>query len=303
MMRELAIFPLLFLLLAMPALALDIPNYKDKYVNDYAGVLTPDQIGELRALFSTVDAQTTAEVTVLTVHTVSPVDMSTYAQEVFDKWGIGKADKDNGLLILYANDTQKIWVATGYGLEGILPDSKVGRILDETFVPARANNDSTGGIVRASHAYADVIVQNADEVMSGKAGGTNITIGHVLSVAFILAFAILPTALMIYFSYNNKHPKCPYCGGRADAIKTEKHTATNKTKFFIGSITSTSYYTIITYRCRKCGKTFTKRKEGEYGMANGGLIVIGGGGGYGGGGGFGGGGFGGGGGGGGGAGR
>jgi uncharacterized protein len=182
-------------------------------------------------------------------------------------------------------------VQTGYGLEGILPDSKVGRILDETFVPARAANDSAGGIVLAAHEYADVINANADEVRSGQAAPKPDTFWF-LPALFPLIFIIIP----IYFAYGQSHPKCS-CGGRAEVIETERKTEKKKGPF---GADVTTYYTIVTYKCKKCGKTFTKRKEGHY-RRHGAFIVAGG---FGhGGGGFGGGGFGGGGSGGGGAGR
>jgi uncharacterized protein len=176
-------------------------------------------------------------------------------------------------------------VQTGYGLEGILPDSKVGRILDETFVPARAENDSADGIVQAAHAYADVIVANADEVRSGQAGPKPDTFWF-LPALFPLFFIIIP----IYFAYSQSHPKCE-CGGRADVVRTEER------------LEGGSYHTLVTYKCRKCGKTFTKRKEGRYRKSGMFLVAMGAGRGGFGGGGFGGGGFGGGGSGGGGAGR
>lgn len=299
-MKKSIIFFTIFLLVLAAAFAQEIPNYQDKYVNDFAHILSISQATELKTLFAAVDQNTTAEITLLTVETVSPTDMSSYAQEVFDKWKIGKVDKDNGLLILYANDTRKIWVQTGYGLEGILPDSKIGRILDETFVPARANNNTAEGIVLAAREYADVITANADEVRSGTAGPK--PIDPLILIAIFVLLPLLLVALIAFVIYNYKHPKCP-CGGRADAIKTETCSEKNTGAF---GMERTTQYTVVTYKCRKCGKTSTKKRKGQYRNAGGGLILIGGGrfggGGFGGGG-FGGGGFGGGGSGGGGAGR
>ncbi|MDD5416735.1 MAG: TPM domain-containing protein, partial [Candidatus Aenigmarchaeota archaeon] len=131
---------LVLVLILSAAVFAQVPNYQDKYVNDFANIFIENETIELRYLFSNIDEQTTAEMTLLTVDTIAPMEMSQYAQEVFDKWKIGKADKDNGLLILYSKEENKIWVSVGYGLEGILPDSKIGRILDETYVPLRDQN-------------------------------------------------------------------------------------------------------------------------------------------------------------------
>jgi uncharacterized protein len=206
------------------AAAQAIPDYTDKYVNDFAGVFNATQVSELRTLFANVDQQTTAEITILTVDTVSPMDMSQYADEVFTKWGIGKADT-NILLILYANDTQKIWVSTGYNLEGILPDSKVSRILDETFVPARANENIANGIMLASQQYAQVIIDNADEVRSGQAGPAPGTVDTI--------FTLLPLVLFLLFfiaTWKRKRMKCKY-GHTAKFVRWEGSWAIYRCEF------------------------------------------------------------------------
>ena len=198
--------PIAFILLATIAFAQTIPQHIDKYVNDYASMFTQGQIVDLRSLFVNVEANTTAEMTLLTIDAVSPYDMSQYAQEVFDQWKIGKADTDNGLLILYAKAENRIWVSTGYGLEGILPDSKVGRILDDTFVPARADNRTAEGIILAAQQYAAVINENADEVRSGQAS-PQFSFDPTIYV-FILLFVVLPIFSII--SQRWLTPKCQY---------------------------------------------------------------------------------------------
>lgn len=244
------IIVLFFILLMITPVFAQVPNYSDKHVNDYAGVFTSQQVSELRSLLWNVDQQTTAEIVVLTVETVASMDMSQYAQEVADKWKIGKADKDNGLLILYAKAEDKIWVSTGYGLEGILPDSKIGRILDQTFVPARANGNSTQGVILATYEYADVIMQNKEEVLSNQAHTKDDNF-----FIYILIFYLLIFIIPIVIAYRRKHPKCPDCKGKMDIIETRIEYEENKTPF--GTF-RTPYY-IVTYRCRKCGKTITKR--------------------------------------------
>ncbi|MEM5804834.1 MAG: TPM domain-containing protein [Candidatus Aenigmatarchaeota archaeon] len=284
MRNLLALLPIL--LLVMPAFAQEVPGYTDKYVNDFAKVLSPGQAGELRAIFSQVDQNTTAEMALLTVDTVSPYAMSDYAQQVFDKWKIGKADKDNGLLMLYAKDTQKIWVSTGYGLEGILPDSKVGRILDETFVPARAAGNATEGIVLAAREYAAVISENANEVISGQTGPSSVPV--LLPIFFPLMFiAIIGGTFFSALA----GPKCPKCGGRMKAVKTEVKAEKRPGPF---GMTVETYYTLVTYECAKCEHRTTVKKKGQH-RRSGAFVIASFGGGHGGGfhgGGFGGGGFG-----------
>ncbi|MBU3905020.1 MAG: TPM domain-containing protein [Nanoarchaeota archaeon] len=244
------LFFVFILLLITPVFA--IPSYQDLYVNDYANVFTSNQTSQLRSLLISVEQETTAEISVLTVDTVESSAMSQYAQEVFDNWKIGKTDKDNGLLILYSKEEDRIWVTTGYGLGGILPDSKVGRILDETFVIERANNNSANGIVLATQVYADVIIENKDEVLSGQAS-SNESDGTEYVILFYLLIFIIPTSL----SYFKKHPKCPDCKGRMSIIETRTVYEDKKTMFGTTKIP----YIIVTYRCKKCNKIVTKKMK------------------------------------------
>jgi uncharacterized protein len=258
-MHRFAIIVAFLVLFGTAAAAQTIPDYTDKYVNDFAHVFTPEQASGLRQLFSSVDQQTTAELTVLTVDTVSPLAMSQYAQEVFDKWKIGKADKDNGLLILYAKQENKIWVQTGYGLEGILPDSKIGRILDEQYVPRRDAGNATDGIIEASKALAQVVIDNAEEVRSGQAGGSSDFAMWVLWSALIpMIFPLLFVMIVFSVIFMQSRPKCPKCGGRMKVVKTEVKKEANPGPFSAG------VYTLITYECEKCKYRVIKRKEGRY---------------------------------------
>jgi uncharacterized protein len=163
----------IFILLIGTCLAA-IPNYKDKYVNDFAGVFSSGQVSELRGLLYYIDMNTTAEIVVVTDNEcASKGGQSQYATEILSTWKVGKADKDNGLVVLYCKAENKIWASTGYGLEGILPDSKIGRMLDETYVPLRDAGNATEGILAFMESVAVVIEENRAEVLSGQANKAN----------------------------------------------------------------------------------------------------------------------------------
>jgi len=195
---------LLLLLLVSITLvyAVDFPQWQDKYVNDFAGVLSSQQSSELKSLFAGVDSDTTAEVVFVSIADCGG-DYDGYAIGLAKEWKIGKEDKDNGLLILYCpneSPTQRLFVATGHGLEGILPDSKVGRLLDESYVPLRDAGNFSEGIVAAAYSLSQVIEDNKAEVLSGKAGGSNKKYGDwILFALIILIFIIIPKILKFIF--------------------------------------------------------------------------------------------------------
>lgn len=111
----------------------DIPR-PTAYVSDTAGVMG-EWAERTEALCREIERLTSAEVGVLTVKTTGGTPVQRYAQQVFDRWKIGKKGKDNGVLILVAVSDRKMWIATGYGVEGILPDGKVGEIRDRVVLP------------------------------------------------------------------------------------------------------------------------------------------------------------------------
>ncbi len=160
---------LLFSSLIQLASGQQIPNYYDKYVNDFSGIFNETETAYLRELLYEVDLNTTAEVVVVTITSSEGYTLADYAMQIADKWKVGKADKDNGLIVLYALTENLIWVATGYGLEGILPDSKLGRMLDDYYVPLRDQGNSKGGIIAFTEQAAKVIEDNKEEVISAQA--------------------------------------------------------------------------------------------------------------------------------------
>lgn len=143
-----------------------IPNYTNLYVNDFANILNTQEKNYLINLYTSIENKTTAEITFVSIEICSPLEPSEYAQKIGDEWKVGKEDIDNGLIILYCKEENKIWLATGYGLEGILPDSKLGRILDEYYVPYKDTNMTSEGILQTSEEIAKILEENKDEISS-----------------------------------------------------------------------------------------------------------------------------------------
>lgn len=114
----------------------DIPSpVGDIYVQDFASWLSSDQKAELNKLGRKLEDATTAQVAVLTVDTLDGSSIEEFANEAFREYGIGSEKDDNGVLLVISMENRNIHIEVGYGLEGALPDGKVGRILDEYTVP------------------------------------------------------------------------------------------------------------------------------------------------------------------------
>src|SRR3989344_4515671 len=135
--RFFILISLVLLLVLANVSAIDFPIAKVKYVNDFAGIFSSGEVEQLRGLLQSVDESTSAEVVIVTLETIDGNAIDEYAIELGKEWKVGKADKNNGIVILYVSDINRIFVATGYGVEGILPDSQIGMLLAENYVPLR----------------------------------------------------------------------------------------------------------------------------------------------------------------------
>ena len=120
--------------LCLPAIASEIPQHRG-WVNDYAGVMNGDQRAELTSLIGAFERETTTEIAVVTISTTGNLNPKAYAGKLFNTWGVGKSDKNNGLVVLLAMKERRLEVEVGIGLEAALPDATVTRILERHAVP------------------------------------------------------------------------------------------------------------------------------------------------------------------------
>ena len=130
------------------------------YVNDFAGVLSPATRSHLEQLCTEVDQQAHAQIAVVTIHTTGDDTIDDFAVRLEEKWKVGQKGTDRGLLFLIATDDHHYRFEVGYGLEGILPDGKVGSIGREMVPYLRAGNYDAA-ITLATQEIANVIAQDA----------------------------------------------------------------------------------------------------------------------------------------------
>ena len=129
---------------AGPLLAQKVPAAYD-WVNDYAGVITPDFKEKINGIIKATEESTSTEIAVVTINSIAPYSEVDYARKLFDTWKPGKKGKDNGVLILVAIQERRWRIETGYGVEGILPDGLCGQIGRDYMVPYfKAGNYSLG---------------------------------------------------------------------------------------------------------------------------------------------------------------
>ena len=129
-------------------------------VNDFAGVLGPPTVTQLKEMCRQVLEKAQASVVVVTVKSTDGEDIFNYSVDLYQKWGIGQKGKDRGVLILLAVQDRKYYINVGYGLEGILPDGKVGGFGREA-VPYLKRGDYDGAVSLLTSRIVDVIAKDA----------------------------------------------------------------------------------------------------------------------------------------------
>ena len=133
------------LLAAAPGAALEVP-YLSGRVNDTAGMIPAETAQRIEAKLAALEESTGAQMAVLTIPSLEGEVLEQYALEVAETWALGRAEQDDGLLLLVARDDRKMRLEVGYGLEGRLTDAQSGRILNNILRPAFRQGDFGGGI-------------------------------------------------------------------------------------------------------------------------------------------------------------
>lgn len=157
MIRFLASLWLAVLLAAGPAHAQNFPELTGRVV-DQAGLLSPAQEAELDAKSEGLEQRTGRQFVIATVNELGGQEIADYSYQLGRHWKIGDEQRDDGIVMVVAPNERKVWIATGYGAEGFLPDILIGRIIRDSILPRFRAGDMPGGIV----AGADAIIAQSE---------------------------------------------------------------------------------------------------------------------------------------------
>jgi hypothetical protein len=132
------------------------------YVNDFAGVLSPDARARLDRTCSQLDSsQANAQIAIVTIHTLDGADVAAFARELANQWGVGHKGSNRGVLLLLAVNDRKYRITVGYGLESVLTDAKAAEIGREA-APLLHANDFDGGVTLVVGEVVRVITDDAN---------------------------------------------------------------------------------------------------------------------------------------------
>ena len=150
-MNKRGLLSIFFIFLSgLVGLAQDIPPKPDppRLVNDFASQLNPTEAAALEQKLTAYDDSTSTQITVVVVPTTGDYPIADYAFALGRQWGVGQKGKNNGIVVLWASSDRKVFIATGYGMEGAIPDAIAKRIINQVIIPDFRNGMFYRGLDR-----------------------------------------------------------------------------------------------------------------------------------------------------------
>lgn len=157
------------LVVAAGVAAQPVPALTGRVV-DRAEILSPHVEAALTEQLATHEDSTGNQVAVLTIPSLDGAVLEPYATRVFREWGLGQADRDNGVLLLVARDDRELRIEVGYGLEGNLTDATAGSIIRNVIVPQFRDGDFDAGVLAGVEAILGSIEGTYDAPSSSGGG-------------------------------------------------------------------------------------------------------------------------------------
>ena len=158
-----------------------------RLVNDYTGTLAPGETAALERKLVAYNDSSSTQIAIVMERSTEGDDIFDYSLRLASAWGVGQKGKDNGILIYIALQDRKLYIQTGYGAEGFLPDVLAKRVIENVIKPAFREGRYYAGLDEAT----DIIMKlgsgeyTADQVQGASEG---FPWGAVIMILMILIF-------------------------------------------------------------------------------------------------------------------
>ena len=233
---------------------------RTRYVSNPDGILSASSVATIDSMLLALEESTGIQVLVAVLGNVDGGDCFDFAYRLGKENGVGREESDNGLVVLLSTGERCVQFATGYGLEGVMPDAICKRIQQQYMVEHFAAGDWDVGMVAGMRAVCGVL----DGTMEPPADDEEERLVMILAIVGVLCFLLLIAFIVWYFH------RCPKCG-KHNIQRTGSQT-----------IREANGATVLetTYVCKNCGHTFKQRSNTlntNGGGSHGGTIIGGGG--------------------------
>jgi len=144
---------LLLILIPLSGFAQEFPVKPEppRLVNDFTKTLTAQELNALENKLVAYNDSTSTQIAIVMISSLGGYPVDDYSFQLAERWGIGQKGKNNGVLVFVAKDDRKIFIATGYGMEGVMPDGLVKRIVETDIKPYFKQNDYYGGLDKGTN--------------------------------------------------------------------------------------------------------------------------------------------------------
>lgn len=142
----------------------------DGRVADPSRHLRPATVAALNDTIRALERATGAQMAVVVVDSTAGLEPSDFALNLLRYWGVGSRERNDGLLFLWVPARRAIHITVGDGLEGVLPDARVGRIQDAEVIPAFRRGDFDEGVLRGVSALAAAARQESAAAAAANRG-------------------------------------------------------------------------------------------------------------------------------------
>jgi uncharacterized protein len=166
-----------------------------RLVNDLAGIFTPQQVAQLEQRVVACADSTSNQIAIVTVAELYGMDKSQLAYSIGEQWGVGQKKFDNGVVILVkpkvGNSRGEVFIATGYGLEGVLTDAKARRIIETDMIPYFKSDDYYGGVNQALNVIIPLVSGEVSTDEFANNGEDDSAVPAIVFLIFLVIFVIV----------------------------------------------------------------------------------------------------------------
>ena len=227
---------------------------RERYVCNPDGILSQEAVSSIDAIFRAIEDSTGIQTLIVAVGSIEPADCFEFTHQLGERNGIGQSEHDNGLVIMLSTEERCIQFATGYGIEGMLPDAICKRIQEQYMNPFFKDDNWDDGMLAGAQAirgylFNDGFLDDSDDGMNG--------LELFLS---LLPFGVFAALIIMLGRRKLRCPNCHKCKLKAVRSVTILNTATKRVR-------------AITFECKNCHHTLTRNETiyKSYGSSGGGF--------------------------------
>ncbi|MFM5162544.1 YgcG family protein [Aeromonas rivipollensis] len=182
-----ALLPLLLLWTAALQAAPTFTALSGRVV-DEAALMSRKQAHQLTQQLAAFEKRSGIQLVVVSVDSLDGETIEEYGYQLGRHWGIGQKGKNNGVLLLIAQDERKVRIEVGYGLEGALPDAIAANIIQTRILPAFKRGDMVAGVVAGSQSIMKALAGEYQPVEQPKSDSDG---GPWLFILVVIAMIVL----------------------------------------------------------------------------------------------------------------